>query len=198
MKLKIAVISAVLTAAAALFAMTGEEALNKFRGRMSGAARLTGIISWSGSSGYTYTGHFKYMAPDKIYVKFSSPGGKIVVSNGKRLYIFDPSSNICGIQDLGGASGGIAGLTSGYNAIASAQGNGYNIKLKNPDKHYSEINLSVDSSFMLKRAALKTKDGEGITFTLSNVDSNASVMRSIFDFSVPANAQVIKNPLDIR
>jgi len=182
------------------FAITGDEALSSFRGRMSSIGKLTGIISWSHSSGETYTGSFKYMSPGKIYIKFSSPSGKIIVSNGKSLWVYSPGSNICGVQDLGGGgSGGIAALTSGYFAIVTAQGpGGYTIKLKNNDKSFSEIILMVDSTFFLKKAMLKSKDGGSYNFSISNISADASVIPSIFDFNVPSNSQVVKNPLNIK
>jgi outer membrane lipoprotein-sorting protein len=185
--------------AAYSYAITGDEALASFRNRMNGISKLTGIISWSHSGGETYTGSFKYMNPGKIYIKFSSPAGKVIVSNGKSLWVYTPGSNICGVQDLaGGGSGGIAALTSGYLAIVTAQGpGGYTIKLKGNDKSFPEIILMVDSTFFLKKAILKSKDGGTYNFSISNI-STAAVIPSIFDFNVPSGAQVVKNPLNIK
>lgn len=182
------------------YALTGDEALAQFRNRMNSIGKLTGIISWSQGSGETYTGAFKYMSPGKIHVKFSSPAGKTIVSNGKSLWIYSSSSNICGVQDLaGGGSGGIAALTSGYFAIVTAQGpGGYTIKLKNNEKSFNEIILMVDSTFFLKKAIIKSKDGGMYNFSLSNISTSAAVIPSIFDFNVPSSAQVVKNPLNIK
>ncbi len=182
------------------YALTGDEALAQFRSRMNSIGKLTGIISWSLGSGETYTGAFKYMSPGKIHVKFSSPAGKTIVSNGKSLWIYSSSSNICGVQDLaGGGSGGIAALTSGYFAIVTAQGpGGYTIKLKNNERSFNEIILMVDSTFFLKKAIIKSKDGGTYNFSLSNISTSAAVIPSIFDFNVPSSAQVVKNPLNIK
>lgn len=184
----------------AVFAITGDEAVAKFKNRMLGIGKLTGVISWTTESGQTVSGTFKYMAPDKIYVKFTNPSGKILVCNGKRLWVYSPASNICGVQDLarGSSSAGIAGIVVGYKAIASGGGGGYTIKLKNPDREYSEITLRLDGSFFLTKATLKHRDGGVTSFTLSNVNKSASIMPSIFNFSVPSNAQSVKNPLDIK
>lgn len=198
---KIFIAGIILFASMPAFSITGDEALTRFRARMLGLGKLTGVISWTAGSGQTMTGSFKYMAPDKIYVKFSNPSGKVVVSNGRKLWVYNPGINICGIQDLGGgsSSGGIAGLTKDYNAIVTSQGSGgYTIKLKNNTAHYTEIVLLVDSSFLLKKAIFKGKSDEAFSFTLSNVSTSAGVMRSLFEFSVPANAQVVKNPLNIK
>lgn len=182
------------------FAITGDEALASFRNRMNSIGKLTGIISWSHSGGETYTGSFKYMSPGKIHIKFSNPSGKVIVSNGRSLWVYSPGSNICGVQDLGGGgSGGIAALTSGYFAIVTAQGpGGYTIKLKSSDKSFSEIILMVDSTFFLKKAMLKSKDGGTYNFSISNVSTSAAVLPSVFDFNVPSNSQVVKNPLNIK
>lgn len=181
------------------FAINGEEALARFKGRMSSIEKMTGNLTWS-TSGSNFTGNFKYLNPGKIYVKFSSPSNKIVVANGRKLWIYDPGSSICGIQDLAGnGSGGVVSLVNDYLAIVTAQGSGgYTLKLKNANKTYSEITLMLDASFMLKKAILRSKDGESMTFTLSNVDTSAPVMKSLFDYSVPANSQVVKNPLNIK
>lgn len=183
-----------------LYAITGDEAVARFRNRMLGAGKMAGVISWTTESGQTVSGTFKYMAPDKIYVKFTNPSGKILVCNGKRLWVYSPASNICGIQDLarGSSSAGIAGMIAGYKAIASGGGGGYTIKLKSPDREYSEITLRLDGSFFLTKAVLKHRDGGVTSFTLSNVNKSPSIMPSIFNFSVPSNAQSVKNPLDIK
>ena len=182
------------------YAITGDEALANFRGRMSRIGKLTGIITWSSSAGESYTGSFKYLSPNKIYVKFSNPAGKTIVSNGKKLWVYSPGSGICGVQDLGGGgSGGIAAHTADYMAIVTASGpGGYTIKLKNNDKSVNEIILVVDSSFFLRKATMRTKSGVTYDFTLSNISTEAAVIPSIFDFSAPASAQIVKNPLNIK
>ena len=190
----------ILFTATSSWSLTGDEAMSNFRSRMNGISKMTGIISWTNSTGVTYTGSFKYMHPGKIYIKFSSPSGQIIVSNGRSLWVYNPGNNICGVQDLaGGGSGGIAAFTSGYLAIVTAQGpGGYTIKLKNNEKTYNEILLSLDSSFFLKRVIFKTKKGDSISFSLSNISTTAPVVASIFSFDVPSSAQVVKHPLNIK
>jgi len=182
-----------------LFAISGDEAVAKFRARMNSVDKLAGTVSWTTASGVIYTGSFKYMRPGMINVKFSSPSSKTIVSNGKKLWIYDNSSNICGIQELGaGGSGGISGMIQGYNAIASGGDGGYTIRLKSSARTFPEIVLNVDGSFMLKRVALKRQNGEILTFSLNLLESTGSVSVGTFNFLVPSNAQVINNPLDIR
>jgi outer membrane lipoprotein-sorting protein len=186
--------------ASLLFSMTGEEAVEKFRARMLRVEKLTGVISWTSLDGQTYSGSFKYMAPDKIYVKFTSPTEKVLVSNGKTLWIYTPGTNMCGIQELskGTTSGGIAGLVTGYNGIASGDEAGYIIKLKDDEKQFREIMLSVDGSFLLKGAIFKREDGRIISFSISDVSTKVEVNQSMFNFKVPKGVHLVKNPMNIR
>ena len=199
--LKLIFISLLICPPAVFSLITGEDAIGKFRARMLGIHKLTGVFSLTEESGQLQTGSFKYLAPDKIYVKFTSPAGKVLVSNGKKLWVYNSGNNVCGVQDLAAqsVSGGIAGMVQGYNAIVSPRGSdGFTIKLKNNDKQYTDVVLRVDSSFMLKKAVFKNKDGKKFSFTLSNVSTTQEVMKNIFDYSVPTNAQVVQNPMNVR
>jgi outer membrane lipoprotein-sorting protein len=199
-RIKILLIFITLFCASSLFSITGDEAVEKFRTRMLRLAKLTGVISWTSLEGQTYSGSFKYLSPDKIYVKFTTPTEKILVSNGQTLWIYSPGTRMCGVQELakGTTSGGIAGIVTGYTGIASGSDAGYVIKLKDDEKQYREIILSVDGTFLLKGAIFKREDGRIISFSISDVSSKAEVGPGIFTFKVPKGVQVVKNPMNIR
>jgi len=197
---KISIIISTILYASSVFSLSGEDAAEKFRNRMFRLNKLTGVISWTSLDGQTYSGSFKYLGPDKIYVKFTSPTEKILVSNGKTLWIYNLGTNLCGIQELskGTTSGGIAGLVGGYNGIAAGGDAGYTIKLKNDEKQFSEIILSVDGTFLLKGAIFKRDDGRIISFSISDVSTEADVSPSLFNFKVPKGVQIVKNPMNIK
>lgn len=186
--------------ATAIFSLPADEAVGKFRSRMLRLKKLTGVISWTSFDGQTYSGGFKYMAPDKIYVKFTSPTEKVLVSNGRTLWIYSPPNRMCGIQELekGTTSGGIAGLVEGYDGLASGGDSGYVIKLKNDEKQYPEIILSVDPTFLLRGAIFKRDDGRIMSFSLSDISTATNVKGSLFEFTVPRGVQIVKNPLNMR
>ena len=193
-------VALVMLAGSYAYGLTGDEALGQFKKRMHSIGTMSGVISWSDPTGMTYSGNFRYRAPGMIYITFNTPSGKILVSNGKKLWIHDKGSNICGVQDLaGGGSGGIASLVNGYAAIVTARGSsGYTIRLKNREKPYTDITLMLDASFLLKRAIFKTAEGAVTTYTLSNVRVGDNIVAGIFDYQVPTNAQLVNNPLNIR
>lgn len=193
-------LAAFLLDGARAWALTGDEVLQKFQSRVYMTKTMSGAITWMHQSGEGYTGTFKYMAPGRIYLKFSSPSGRVICSNGKRLWVFDSASNICGVQDLSkGGSGGLSGLVRGYLAILTSQGpSGYTLKLKSNEKNYSDITLVIDPSYNLKKAVFATRDGNGFSVTLSNVRTGENMTPGMFDFSAPSSAQVVRNPLDVR
>jgi len=198
MKIKIAAATAlfIIVQAVPNFALTADEVMEKFRGRMYSAGNLSGTISWGSDVDAPYSGSFKYM-PGKIFIKFNNPPGKVIVCNGKKLWIYNQSSNICGIQDVGGSTGGIAGLLYGYNGIVTGQGgDGYTVKLSKPNATFPEAILRLDQSFFLKSVTLKNRNGNQLHFTIT-LDSRA-VLNTQFEFNVPPNAQVVKNPLQIK
>ena len=191
--------------AAALFpvsgkAISGDEALQAFRGRMSSIGSLEGTLTMKYSSGSLQTGQFKFMSPGKFIIKFTNPSGKVICSNGRKLWVYDPSSAICGIQELipGSLSGGIAGMLNGYMAIASSSGSDYTIKLKGTGKGYTNINILADRNFMLKKVSFFSERGEGLEVSLSNVRTNPGLHAGLFEFNVPTSCLIVKDPLNVR
>ncbi len=184
----------------ALFSLTGEEAVEKFRIRMYRLEKLTGVISWTSFDGQSFSGSFKYLGPDKIYVKFTSPMEKVLVSNGRTLWVYTPGTGTCGTHQLekGTTSGGIVGLVAGYDGIASEGDAGYAIKLKDDTKMYREIILSVDRSFLLKGAILKRDDGKVMSFSISEATTDAAVSPKLFNFRVPKGVKMVDTPLNVR
>jgi len=193
-------IVAILFCSPALFSLTGEEAVEQFRGRMYRLEKMTGVISWTSLDGQSYSGSFKYLGPDKIYVKFTSPVNKILVSNGRTLWIYSPGAGICGTQELeqGTTSGGIAWLVAGYEGIASEGDTGYTIKLKNDARTYREIILSVDKTFLIKGAILKREDGRIMSFSIIDASTEADVKPDLFNFKVPEGVKIVNNPVNVR
>ncbi|MBN2435284.1 MAG: outer membrane lipoprotein carrier protein LolA [Spirochaetes bacterium] len=185
----------ILLFALPLYSITGSEALSKFRARMRSIGSMRGMISMS-TEGGMMNGTFSYKSPGKIHVQFDN--GKTIVSNGRKLWVYNPESGICGVQDLGGGgSGGIASLIDGYTAMAREGGSGAVIKLTGSG-YYDDITIITDGSYMLRSATFNNSSGGGFSVNLSGVQLNLGLPGGMFDYSVPANAQLVNNPLNIQ
>jgi outer membrane lipoprotein-sorting protein len=219
MKYKIIIILIfIFRVTAPAFPMTGEEAMTKLNERMSGAGTLTGKISVSYQSGQTYSGIFMFMKPGKIYVKITEPPGKFIITNGKKLWIYDSLTDVCGVQEMDTEEvstvneadnkpsteikpklrGGLYFLFKNYAAKLITDAANHTIELTNESRQYSEIKIILNPDFMLASASFKDKEGNGFTVKLSDVKAGEKIAPGIFNFHVPAEAQVIKNPLNIR
>ena len=192
--------AAIFCLSAAAWALTGEEAVAKLKARFYSANTMRGSITITSSTGDNSTGIFQYMAPGRFLIQFSTPPGKTIVTNGKKLWVYDKASNACGVQDVApSTSGGIAGYISGYLPMASSSGGSDTvIRLRSSSRGYKDITIHVDSSFMPRKILFKEDNGKGFSATLSNVIINCPMTPGIFDFDVPSGTQLVKNPLDVR
>lgn len=219
-QIKIIITILMILSTAPAFSLTGDEALQKFKDQMAGIKTMRGQISLLYQNGEMYSGSFKYMFPGKIFIQFSEPSGKTIVSNGKKLWAYDAASGVCGVQELdievdeddkdfkenAGSKrirvqdrGGPSVFLSGYQVTAvSEEKTGVTIELMNGTRKYTDIKLVLNNEFMLIKAIFKNDKDEGFMIKLSDVKTGEKITPGLFDFNVPANSQIVKNPLDIR
>jgi outer membrane lipoprotein-sorting protein len=200
-----------------VFALTGDEAMAKLVERLAGAETIKGKMAISYQSGEIYSGIFMYMHPGKIYVKFTDPPGKLIVTNGKKLWVYDSATDVCGVQELETVDvpdkqdtdkqsrdikpklmGGISKFFRTYETRISENTSPPVIELYNENKKYSEIKFILNADFMLSSAVFKDKEGDGFLIKFSDVKIGEKITPGVFNFKAPANAQVVKNPLDVR
>ncbi len=202
------------------FSITPDEAILEINKKLSAIDTMKGQVNIVYQSGETYSGNFMYMNPGKIYIKFSEPPGKCIISDGKVLWIYDPAIDVCGIQDLdfedkepmsentnsgskktGKAkfSGGLENLLNSYQIISAADdASALTVDMRNESRKYSELKIIFGLSTLSVKLIFSTKDGDGYSIKLSDIKTGERIIPGVFNFNVPANAQVVKNPLDIR
>lgn len=199
--------------------LTGNEAFEKLKERLAAIDTMKGIISIAYPTGDLYSGKFQYMPPGRIHIDLSNPPGKKIISNGKRLWVYDVSTDVCGVQELYAEDeendkeldeeekkkkelkikGGLENLFNGYEAILISESDkGVIIEIRNEFRKYTEIQLTLDKSFMLSSARFTDKEGIRFVMKITDLKFGEKPIPGLFNFDVPANAQVVKNPLDIR
>ncbi len=203
----------------ASYALTGDEVFSKLKERLTSVTTMKGIVSITFHTGEFYTGNFQYMPPGQIYINFASPQGKTIASNGRRLWVYDAETDVCGVQELYAedeekdkeldeeekkkkemmVKGGIENIFNYYQPVLiSDESKGYILELRNEKRKIQTISINLDKSGLLNKAQFNEKDESYFIIQLSNVKFDEKIIPGLFDFNVPANAQVIKNPLDIR
>ena len=172
------------------------------------------IVSEKGGKKIRQTGVINYKASNKLLIKFYSPQGQKIVSNGKMMWIYIPSMNVVAEQDLKSDQGFFStGTKSGLKRLFSkyhyrfagkeqpeVQKNGkklYTLYLKQKESRngYRTLRLWVSEDFIIQRAQGETSSGKKVDISFKNLKTNVDLPNGLFKFDVPARARVIKNPM---
>ncbi|MCU0825517.1 MAG: outer membrane lipoprotein carrier protein LolA [Leptospira sp.] len=171
----------------ALQAEDGNARLNAVIGKLNSLESFRATITINGSM----TGVLSYKNPYQLHVRFND--GRILSSNGKVLWFYNPDSSIAGKQDLKGVSGGIGGLLSGYESVTVS---GKTFRLTSPSKRYSEIILVVSDNDLPRVIKMKKADEEITEVTFSGIATNIGLGTGLFNFQPPTSSQIVENPLN--
>jgi len=170
-----------------LQAEDGNARLSAVIGKLNSLESFRATITINGSM----TGVLSYKNPYQLHVRFND--GRILSSNGKVLWFYNPDSSIAGKQDLKGVSGGIGGLLSGYESVTVS---GKTFRLISPSKRYTEIILVVSDNDLPRVIKMKKSDEEITEVTFSGIATNIGLGTGLFNFQPPTSSQIVENPLN--
>jgi outer membrane lipoprotein carrier protein len=161
-----------------------------------------------------HSGLVQYKSSDRLLMRFYSPPGQKIISDGKMMWIYIPSLNVVAEQDLKANPGifssntksGLKRLFSKYHykfdskKQPEAQKDGskmYTLYLKQKESRsgYRYMRLWVSEDFLITRAKGETSSGKKIEIQFRNIKTNIDIPNGTFKFSIPARARVIKNPM---
>ena len=143
----------------------------------SGGSSFNGTLSYSGGK-----------------MNFRLGDGRVIASNGRKIFAFDPSTRTMGRQDAGG--GGGLGWILSYNA--RIDGNRAVLTPNSPADKYEEVRLSWDEGYFLRSISMKGKGGDVITIKINSVSRVASFPVSICSYQAPPGSRTVDNPLNQR
>jgi len=157
-------------------------------------------------------GELQQRRPDRFEVKFTEPAGDRIVSDGKWVWVYLPSTNPGQVirAKAGDASAGAPDFAaqflesprdnytvSGGSAatIDGAATHSVVLKPKSASSPFATVTLWVnDGDALLRR--VETVDGSGVTrqITVTRFSRNAPVDASAFVFHVPSGVKVFDGP----
>ncbi|RKX99345.1 MAG: hypothetical protein DRP55_07425 [Spirochaetes bacterium] len=160
-----------------------------------------------------YKGKIEYKKPDKILLEFEEPKDQKIVSDGKILYIYLPSLRVVVKQTLSeGTESEILttqsekGLYKLFNEYAFSfydkstlqkfdDTMAYHLKLfqKQPKVGFKKMDIWVSKEGLILQSNGVSPNGLNVSLTFFNIKLNTEVPDYIFDFEIPADAQVIRN-----
>lgn len=160
-----------------------------------------------------YYGSIQYKKPDMILLNFEEPREQKIISNGKTLYIYIPYLKVVAQQSLGEdtestilettSEKGLAKLFEEYsfsffdNSELQPFGSimAYHLKLqqKKPQVGFKKMDIWVAQNGLILQSNGDSPGGVNVSLSFSNIRLNTELPDYIFDFEVPADAQIIRN-----
>jgi outer membrane lipoprotein-sorting protein len=160
-----------------------------------------------------YNGSIKYKKPDKILLNFAEPRDQKIVSDGQILYIYIPYLKVVIQQMLTedteseilmtGTETGLSKLFDEYSFSfydsSSTQPfrntRAYHLRLvqKTPKVGFEKMDIWVAENGQLLQSNGRSPNGVEVSLIFSNIQMNTELPDYIFEFDVPADAQIIRN-----
>ena len=161
-------------------------------------------LSMGSGKGRVSSGVVTIKKPGKMKWEFKKPEGDIVVSNGKVMWIYQKDLNqvietkieVNTPQVAMNFLAGAGNMEKDFEIkILNSSGSEYELKLSPRVQipHIGEINLIVDKkTFIVKKTTVKDAFGGETSVEIKNVKINSKIKDSIFEYSAPKGAAVLK------
>lgn len=165
----------------------------------SGAFEQT-VLSASGKKPKKSAGLFAMQRPGKFRWTYEKPYRQLLVSDGVKMWSFDPELNQVTVSKLGNAFGGspaalLAGrdLEQNFSLSEGQAGEGVEMveaKPKSADASFERMSLGFAEGVPVKME-VHDKFGQITQITFTRFDLNRSLAASTFHFVPPAGADVV-------
>ena len=190
--------------------------INDIKDRMAGMSAsiedYTAQFDWVNGDAH-YTGEIKYKKPDRLLLEFVEPEEQKIVANERVLYIYIPYLKVVCQQSLGedtessilstASESGLSKLFEEYSfsfydtSVLQTFGTtaAYHLKLtqKRPKVGFKEMDMWVSENGLILQSNSVSPSGIIVSLTFSDIQLNVELPDYIFEFEVPANAQIIRN-----
>lgn len=163
----------------------------------------------------TSRGHLTIVRPGRIRFDYTSPSGKVVVSDGSNFTYYEPGDDgAAGQYWIGTADGassalgfltGTARIDADYNYSLGehddsdpASSDVLILRPRRDDPHYVEIRLFVSNAAgtegVVLRASIRDHENNWNRFDFSSFGFNASIPESTFNYTPPEGSREITPP----
>jgi outer membrane lipoprotein carrier protein len=160
------------------------------------------ILDGSGQRLQEASGHIWLSRPGQFRWEVEAPYHQVVVSNGQEVYLYDPDLEQVTIQPLDTRvthtpalllSGKANALTENYEVSRQQQGTTETFTLlpKSPDTLFEDLKLTFRGE-QLRGLQMSDSTGQRTAIAFADVEANAPIESSRFEFKVPEGTDVIQ------
>jgi outer membrane lipoprotein carrier protein len=165
--------------------------------------RFAETYSGAGRAARTESGTLSLRKPGRMRWDYTSPAGKLFISDGKRLYLYVPSSNevrkmkLSESEDMRAPLAFLLGKLNFEKEFQNIQtqpdGDGTRIiaQPKSANLPYSKVEFVVSRDFEIRKLRVVGLDQSLLDFAFENERVNPPLAGSLFQFKPPAGAEVI-------
>lgn len=163
----------------------------------------------------TSKGHIQLKSPNRVRWEVHEPEANVLVSNGKKLWYFNPDARGKGkgqailrspreleTQPIFRILTGSAPLEKDFNVVKTEKVDGVTkeqkltaitLKPKKPLSDLAEATLKVDSKYMISELILENLSGNRTKISLQNQVLGANLPPALFEFKPPEGTEVLQN-----
>ncbi|HEY7338672.1 MAG TPA: outer membrane lipoprotein chaperone LolA [Bryobacteraceae bacterium] len=141
--------------------------------------------------------------PGKMRWQYSSPAGKLWISDGKTVYDYDPKekraekSKFKDEEDLRAPFAFLLGKLNFHDQFGrfdmTPEGPDFKIvAIPKSDKMlYTEVSFVVSPDFVIKKLSVKGQDGSTMDYVFDNEKRDAQLSDALFRFAPPAGVEIV-------
>lgn len=160
------------------------------------------ILDGAGSRLQSTHGHMWLSRPGKFRWEVEAPYKQVVVSDGEKVYLYDPDLEQVSIRSLDTRvahtpalllSGSANTLAESFDVTRQQQGatETFTLLPKSPDTLFEDLKLTFRSE-TLRGLEMNDSTGQRTAIGFANVETNQAIADSRFAFEIPQGADVIR------
>jgi outer membrane lipoprotein carrier protein len=187
------------------FAQTAAQSLGEQLGRQKNieADFVQYVLDASGSRLQETHGHMVLAQPNQFWWQTADPFAQLLISNGKRLWIYDEDLEQVTVQTLDQRttstpalllSGNSTNIEAEFDVIMKRGDSGlvfYRLTPKDPESLYETLRLNFKNNQLLEMQLEDTMN-QKTSLTFSNMVFNPQLKDGLFEFVVPENTDVLE------
>lgn len=203
--MKLAVFIFSITMASVCAAQTAAQSLSEQLGRQTNieADFVQYVLDASGSRLQETHGHMVLAQPNQFWWQTADPFAQLIVSNGKRLWIYDKDLEQVTVQSLDQRttstpalllSGNSTDIGDEFTVVMKRTDNGlvlYRLTPKDPESLYQTLRLNFKNNQLIEMQ-LEDSMYQKTSLIFSNMVFNPKIEDSLFEFVVPENIDVFE------
>ena len=203
--MKLAVFIFSITMASVCAAQTAAQSLSEQLGRQTNieADFVQYVLDASGSRLQETHGHMVLAQPNQFWWQTADPFAQLIVSNGKRLWIYDKDLEQVTVQSLDQRttstpalllSGNSTDIGDEFTVVMKRSDNGlvlYRLTPKDPESLYQTLRLNFKNNQLIEMQ-LEDSMYQKTSLIFSNMVFNPKIEGGLFEFVVPENIDVFE------